>query len=101
MLIYYTRQLSMLKIKISHAPTDSNWSMILATSLRDTMLETAYQSDSRKGLTVAARRPGVMLRACARLSFWILYWHRTYFDAAMTPRMRAVISWIRFASVRS
>ena len=51
--------------------------MMVAESALRTMLETAFQSLSSRGETVAARRPGVISRAAARLARRTLYWQRT------------------------
>ena len=66
--------------------------MTQAIRFFSTMELTATQPSLSSDVTVGARFPGVILVASGRLLRRILYWHRTYFWAVMTPRIRDAIS---------
>lgn len=74
----------MFKTRISVAPTLVNPSITVAICFFSTMELTATQPSSSRAVMVGARLPGVMLDAVANWARGILYWHSTYFCAAIS-----------------
>lgn len=75
---------------MSVAPTLVNSSITVAIFFFSTIELTATQPSSSRAVTVGARLPGVMLEAVESSERGILYWHRTYFWAAVAKACQQI-----------
>lgn len=71
------------KTRMSVAPTFVSSSITIAILFFSTMEDTATHPSSSSAVTVGARFPGVILQASDKSGRDMLYWHRTYFLAAI------------------
>lgn len=81
----------MSRTRISVAPILDKRSMTVAICFFSTIELTASHPFSSRDVMVGARLPGVTSVASFSSDRSTLYWHRTYFWAVMTPRIRDAI----------